>query len=478
MTAPALLLAAALGQTGDLPGDAANASLPAVVTIRVTREASRAIGPFGEPAAEVLIEQGGVLLAGPDGRPAALTTFRAAAFAPTVADLRGRTDAPNGVRAMIRTADGRSHPAAVRAADPHGGLAVFSLLAPPADLPTARLSDDPPPGLGGTVATVCPAEAPPGPPSIVARAVVGSGLSYPTAAAAGGPSWSGDDPGPGILHAFGTLAGLSPPPPPGCSGGTVFDERGELIGLLVEPADGEALPPRMLPLGGAFRRVMAALLASEPVGYGLLGVEPSDVTADAAFAALGEDAPPGAAAVGEARGNSPAERAGLRRGDWIAGLTDADGVPHAIRSAADLVRLVSLAPPGGAVALEVVDSRTGERRTATATLATAPTGRAAGGWPAVATEPGGAVARGLRADWPTAHALPPPGEPFPAGVLVVAVAGPGIGGDRPVRVGDRVLSVGDRPVDSPAAFAAALAEADGAASLRLADGAVVTLPPP
>ncbi len=314
----------------------------------------------------------------------------------------------------------------------------------------------------------------------VVRTVTTLERSYPAAATGGGRDWSGDDPGPGVLHAFGTLAELDPPPPPGCSGGGAFDGDGALVGLLLEPSPGDALPPRMVPLSGSLRRTVDALLVGRTAEYGLLGVEPMTVTADAAFAMLGDGAPPGAAVLEDVRGNSPAERAGLRRGEWITSFQGFDGQSAPVRSASDLVRLVALSPPGAVVTYEVLSPHSGERRTATATLAAAATGRAAGGWPAVALVPRGVSARGVRVDWSTAATLTAPGEPLPSGVSVVGIDAPPGPADasavRGVRVGDRVEAVNERSVASPEEFASRLAEAPSPALLRLSDGSTVRLP--
>ncbi|NNJ25936.1 trypsin-like peptidase domain-containing protein [Alienimonas chondri] len=465
-----LLLAASL----TVPPCANVAGGGAVVEVRVSRPATRPVGPFDVRGEEVLAEQFGVVLTGPSGDPVVLTTFRAAAFAPTANELRDRGRAPGDVRAFVRLPGGRSFPAGVLAADAHSGLATFEFTTSHPPLSTVRLSaaavepDD--------VLCLPLGEGQAG----TARTIAAIGLSYPAAAAGTGAGWSRDDPGPGVLHAFGTLTELAPPPPPGSSGRGVFTEEGELVGLLVEPNDGEALPPRMVPLTGAFRRIMDGLAAGEPVGYGLLGVEPATITADATFAVLGEQAPPGAALLDDVRGSSPAEAAGLGRGDWIVGFTDPDGIAAPVRSAADLVRLVALSPPGAKVSLEAITPRTGERRTATVTLAAAATGRAAGGWPAVHSVPRGIAVRSVRVDWPTAAALVPPGEPLPTGAFVILVDDEAQPADssivRPLRVGDRVVAVNGETIGSPMEFAAAVAEATGPVSVRLSDGAAAVLP--
>ena len=467
----ALLSAALL-----LPACPAEAAIGAAVTVRVSRPSASPFGPF-RPGGEVLIaEQRGVVIDGPGASPTILTTFRAAAFAPTF--HQGPSVSPLGgdIRAVARLGDGRSHPVAVVAADPRSGLAAFRFLADAPEVAPLAVATGGEPRPGDAVCTVTPPrDGLPG-PAVVRRVVAAAGRSFAGAAAGGAAAWSGDDPGPGTLHAFGTLTALDPPPPPGSSGGAVLNQAGELIGLLFEPPEGDALPPRMLPLTGSFRRVVESLSRGERIGYGLLGVEPADVTADAAVATLGATAPPGAALLEEVRGDSPAERTGLRRGEWVVGFAGPDGDAEPVRSAADLVRLVALAPPGSEVRLEVLAPFSGARRTAPVALVAAATDRAAGGWPAVVTAPAGAAVRGVRVDWPTAAFLPPPGEPLPTGVSIVAAVVPP-NGDRAPRVGDRVVSVNGRAVFAPAEFAAAVAARPGPVVLTLLDGSERTLPP-
>ena len=465
----ALLSAALL-----LPACPAEGAVGAAVTVRVSRPSAGPFGPF-RPGGEIVIaEQHGVVVHGAGASPTVLTTFRAAALAPTFRGGSGVSLMSGDVRAVVSFRDGRSHPVAVIAADPRSGLAALGFVDSVPRAAPVPLSAGPGPEPGDAVCTVSPRRDGASGAAIVRRAVSGTGRSFP-APAAGAAAWSGDDPGPGTLHAFGTLTALDPPPPPGSSGGAVLNEAGELVGLLVEPPEGDAIPPRMLPLTGAFRRVVESLSRGERIGYGLLGVEPADVTADAAVATLGATAPPGAALLEEVRGDSPAERAGLRRGEWVVGFAGPDGDAEPVRSAADLVRLVALAPPGNEVRLEVLSPFSGARRTATVELVAAATDRAAGGWPDVATAPAGLAVRGVRVDWPTAAFLPPPGEPLPTGVSIVAAAVPPTG-DRGPRVGDRVVSVNGRAVFAPAGFAAAVTARPGPAVLTLVDGSERTLP--
>ena len=468
-----MFLAALLLTAAPAPPDAAFAAVlgraaPAVVTVRVARDRRGGRGPFAVAAAEVLAEQSGVIVVGPAGEPVVLTVLAAAAFAPTAADIAAGTVPADAPRAVVRFAGGRTAPVAVLAADPQSGLAALSFVEPPGEVAAVSLSTDAPPGVGTSVWTLHHDAGPANGPLVAVRGIFATGRSFPPTEA--GPIWTGAEPGAGALHMFGTLLELTPPPPPGSSGGGVSDAAGAVVGLVVESADGAALPPRALPLTGAFRRIVDALLAGGPVRYGLLGVEPTDVSADAAFAVLGDEAPAGAAAVGTVRGDSPAERAGVRRGDWVVGVIGADGAEIPVRSAVDLVRVVSLSPPGSSLTLDLLDPRSGERRRATAELVAA--GPVPGGWPAVASRPAGAAARGVRVDWPTARLPLPPGEPFPLGVVVTET----IGG--PLRVGDRVLSVGGGAVFSPAGFVAAVDGSDSPATLELADGRTVTLPPP
>jgi Do/DeqQ family serine protease len=158
---------------------------------------------------------------------------------------------------------------------------------------------------------------------------------------------------------------------PGNSGGALVDIDGHLIGIntaIVGPAGGNigigfAVPSNMV------RQVAEQLARSGKVNRGQLGVSVQDHPG-AMPTALQAESPPGAM-VAEVAPGSPADKAGLRRGDVIIAV---DGRP--IVSAGQLRARVGLIPVGQSVELEVL--RDGNRvklnaRVAVAAFSASPT---------------------------------------------------------------------------------------------------------
>jgi serine protease Do len=139
--------------------------------------------------------------------------------------------------------------------------------------------------------------------------------------------------------------------------------------------------------------------------------------------------------------DSPAEKAGLEKGDVVVGF---DG--ERVRSAAQLARLVSETPPGRSVPIEV--TRNGASRTLSATLGkSAP--RFMGG-----DDEGGVFAPDTDFDITVPEPFPPhaPGHPLVGpGPYVFKWRGPGDDSfakpwraDRPTRLGVRYMELGDQ----------------------------------
>ena len=486
----------AAGRDGDVPDPwrvlaeraavvAADAG-PAVAAVFVRRagDGPRSLSPFADPDAggEVTAFATGVLIAAPDGTPVVLTARQPVADAPIAGRDPGEFD---GFLEVV-TADGRRHPAVVRAADPRSDLAVLEFL---------NLPDPAPPVF--PLATTPPAAGVPVVVLINEYGLAGDGAAavrFGTVAATGRrplpePLDSADlarrVP---TVHEFGTLLSLSVPLPPGADGGAVVNFDGELLALALthRVRDGlETSAGFAVPLTGPFRRVVADLAAGHEAEYGLLGLIPAEVTAVQA-ATLGERAPAadggpltGAALIDEVRRDSPAARAGLRRGEWI---TAVDGEP--VRDPADLMRLVGLTPPGVELSLTVLDPRAPSRdRVVRVRPAKWDAVEAAG---LVATVPRRPMWRGLRVDWATGRRrwMPPPGDPFPRGVAVAEVSGEpaatGAGdipvGDGPPREGDRIEAVNGRTVETPDEFYREARAAAGPVTLRLSDGRLSVIP--
>jgi serine protease Do len=135
---------------------------------------------------------------------------------------------------------------------------------------------------------------------------------------------------------------------PGNSGGALVDLRGRLIGIntaILAPSGGNVGIGFAVPINMA-RSVMQQIVARGSVQRGHIGVVLQDLTPELA-AALGSHQLRGAV-VGRVVPGSPADRAGLRRGDVVIAV---GGTP--VRSAAQLRTLIGLAAVGSELPLTV-----------------------------------------------------------------------------------------------------------------------------
>jgi serine protease Do len=136
---------------------------------------------------------------------------------------------------------------------------------------------------------------------------------------------------------------------PGNSGGGLIDLKGELVGIntaIVSPAGGNVGIGFAVPIDMA-RKVMEQLIAKGRVERGRIGVALDDVDTPVAGHLEG-------ARVTELAPGSPAERAGLQRGDIILKANDV-----VIRTATQMRNLIGLTPVGQQVRLTI------ERKSAT-----------------------------------------------------------------------------------------------------------------
>jgi serine protease Do len=137
---------------------------------------------------------------------------------------------------------------------------------------------------------------------------------------------------------------------PGNSGGALINARGELIGIntaIISHGSGGnqgigfAIPSNLA------RTVLEDILKNGKVTRAYLGVYPQDVTPEIAKA-FGETDPRGVL-VGDVTPNSPAQAAGLRRGDII---LEVDG--KAMANSNQLRMTISMMQPGSEAQLKVV----------------------------------------------------------------------------------------------------------------------------
>jgi serine protease Do len=123
---------------------------------------------------------------------------------------------------------------------------------------------------------------------------------------------------------------------PGNSGGGLINLKGELVGIntaIISPGGGNVGIGFAVPINMA-KKVMSQLIATGHVERGRIGIALEDIDAPAAGR-------PEGARIREISPGSPAERAGLRKGDVILKAND---LP--IRSATQLRNLIGLTPVG------------------------------------------------------------------------------------------------------------------------------------
>jgi Do/DeqQ family serine protease len=148
---------------------------------------------------------------------------------------------------------------------------------------------------------------------------------------------------------------------PGNSGGALVDLRGRLVGIntaILAPSGGNVGIGFAVPINMA-RAVMDQIIEYGEVRRGRIGIAVQDLTPEIATA-LQVGTSEGAV-VAQVEPGSPAERAGLRRGDVVVAI---DGVQ--VHSSTQVRNHVGLKRVGQAVALTI--ERDGSRRVLTATI--------------------------------------------------------------------------------------------------------------
>ncbi|MGB8474489.1 MAG: DegQ family serine endoprotease [Candidatus Acidiferrum sp.] len=160
---------------------------------------------------------------------------------------------------------------------------------------------------------------------------------------------------------------------PGNSGGALINDRGELVGIntaILSHGSGGSQGIGFAIPSNVARQVMNQLVKNGHVTRAYLGIYPQDVT-PAMAKAFGEKETEGIV-VGDVSPNSPAQAAGIQRGDII---LDVNGKP--VTNSIQLRMGISMMQPGTVVNLKYL--RGGDLRDATVKLAEMPTQSAQAG---------------------------------------------------------------------------------------------------
>ena len=325
----------------------------------------------------------------------------------------------------VRLIGGKEFKASIKGRDPKTDLALIQITNPPPDLPNLKLGDSDAVRVGDWVMAV-------GNPF---------GLSHTVTQ--------------GIISAKGRVIGAGPYDNflqtdasinPGNSGGPLLNLNGEVVGinaaiLASGQGIGFAIPSNMA------KSVIPQLLEKGKVTRGMIGVLVQNVTPELAKS-FGLSEPKGAL-VAEVNPDSPAEKAGIQRGDIIIEFNG-----HPIHEMNELPRLVADTPPGTKAHLKVL--REGKEKDFTLTVTELKEEKQA----AQAKEEGGGeeaplglVVKNIDPNLVRRYRLQDT-----KGALVVAVEQGSPAADAGIRPGDLVLEIEGQVIGSAQDFQAAVAK--------------------
>lgn len=234
---------------------------------------------------------------------------------------------------------------------------------------------------------------------------------------------------------------------PGNSGGALINDRGELVGIntaILTHSEGSEGIGFAVPANLA-RQVMNEILTNGKVVRAYMGILPQDMTTDMAKA-FNEKQPRGVV-IGDVTPDSPAQHAGLQRGDI---LLEVNG--KSVTSANQLRMSISMMEPGTDVKLKVL--RDGSERDLNVKLAEMPTETAAnnsnGDDSTKALE--GVQVSNLSPDLADQLGLPSSSK----GVVVTDIDPSSKLADSGLRKGDVIQEVNHQPVKNVSEFQSAL----------------------
>jgi Do/DeqQ family serine protease len=249
----------------------------------------------------------------------------------------------------------------------------------------------------------------------------------------------------------------------GNSGGALVSTGGQLVGInsqILTPSGGNigigfAIPANMA------KNVMTQLIDHGQVHRGMIGVTIQPVTSDIA-SSLGLSHVRGAL-VNSVTAGSPADKAGIRRGDVITAVNGA-----AIKDSNDLRNDVAQMAPGSTARLTVV--RDGKEQSLNVTLAERKAAEAERGEESGANSSNRSGAFGMGVEPLTRDRAQELGIQASSGVLVAEVQPGGRAADAGLRPGDVITEVDRRPVNNPDALRAALKDGTKPALLLVQRG--------
>lgn len=266
----------------------------------------------------------------------------------------------------------------------------------------------------------------------------------------------------GIVSAKGRIIGAGPydnfiqtdaPINPGNSGGPLFDMHGDIVGI------NTAIIPNGQGIGFAMpantaQPLIPQLISKGTVTRGYLGVNIQTITPELAQALKLQDRH--GALVSDVVPNSPADQAGIQRGDVMVNFND-----KAVENSHDLAAMVAATPVGRTVPVSI--RRQGKQQTLSLTV---------GKFPANTDEEQEASQPtqgklGLQLQDVTPEMAQKRDPSVDHGVMVVGVQPESPAAEAGIRPGDVLLQVNQQPVNSAAEVKEAVAQADAQQPLLL-----------
>lgn len=251
---------------------------------------------------------------------------------------------------------------------------------------------------------------------------------------------------------------------PGNSGGALVNDRGELIGIntaiIAHGSEGNqgigfAIPANMA------RNVMEQIVEHGKVTRAYLGIVPQDVTPDLAKQ-FGEKETRGAL-VADVSADSPAQKAGLERGDII---LEVNGKP--VADSNDLRMTISMMPPDSEANLKVF--RNGSAKQIEVRLSTLPTEEAAAHSEGNSNGSASSALAGVSVENLDADSARELGlSPNTKGVVVTNVDPSSEAAEAGLRRGDVIQEVNRQPVNNTADFERAVRSSKDKKPLLLVD---------